>query len=123
IARLPENQRPRFLLNASAVGIYGDRGDEVLAENAPPGDGYLADLCAEWESAAREAEPLGLRVVLLRTGVVFGKGGAAFEKLAKIFKAGIGGKLGSGRQWMPWIHIDDLRAAIVHAALSENLHG
>ncbi len=123
IARLPEGGRPRFLLNGSAVGIYGDRGDDVLQEDAPAGDGFLADLCAEWESAAREAEPLGVRVVLLRTGVVLGEGGAAFEKLAKVFKAGIGGKLGSGRQWMPWIHIDDLRAAIIHAALSENLSG
>ncbi len=123
IAKLPENERPEVLVNASAIGIYGDRGDEILREDAHPGTDYLAELCSDWEDAARDAESLGVRVVRLRIGVVLGKGGAAFEKLRTVFQSFIGGKLGSGEQWMPWIHIDDLRAAIVHAVLSESLSG
>lgn len=123
IRLLPAEDRPKVLINGSAVGIYGDRGDEILTESSAPGSGYLADLCHEWEQAAIEAESLGVRVILLRTGVVLGHGGEAFEKLVRVFKSGIGGKLGHGRQWMPWIHIDDIRAAIVHAVFSENLSG
>ncbi len=123
IRRLPETERPAVLVNASAVGFYGDRGDEILAEDAAPGSGYLADLCREWEAAADEAEPLGVRVVKVRIGIVLGRGGEAFEKLHGVFKFGIGGKLGNGRQWMPWIHVDDLRAAIVHAVISRSLSG
>jgi uncharacterized protein (TIGR01777 family) len=123
IAKLPENERPKVLVNASAVGIYGDRGDEILNDTARSGPGYLADLCGDWEDAAHDAESLGVRVVRLRIGVVLGKNGPAFEKLRTVFKACIGGRLGSGLQWMPWIHVDDLRAAIVHAVLSENLTG
>ena len=110
-------------MNASAVGIYGDRGDEILNDTARPGAGYLADLCGDWEDAAHDAESLGVRVVCLRIGVVLGKSGPAFEKLRTVFKACIGGRLGSGMQWMPWIHVDDLRAAIVHTVLSEKLAG
>ena len=123
IRTLPAEARPKVLINGSAVGIYGDRGDEVLTESSAPGDGYLAELCREWEQAAVEAESLGVRVVLLRTGVVLGHGGEAFEKLVRIFKSGIGGRLGDGRQWMPWIHADDIRAAIVHAVFSASLSG
>lgn len=123
IAKLPENERPKVLVNASAVGIYGDRGDEILSDTARSGAGYLADLCGDWEDAAHDAESLGVRVVRLRIGVVLGKNGPAFEKLRTVFKACIGGRLGSGLQWMPWIHVDDLRAAIVHAIISENLTG
>ena len=123
IAKLPENDRPKVLVNASAVGIYGDRGDEILNDDARSGSGYLADLCSDWEDAARDAESLGVRVVRLRIGVVLGKSGPAFEKLRTVFRAGIGGRLGSGLQWMPWIHVDDLRAAIVHAVLSDTLAG
>lgn len=113
IAALPEGERPGILLNASAVGIYGGRGDELLDESSAPGEGYLAGLCDAWEKAADRAEPLGVRVVKFRTGVVLGKGGQAFEKLMTVFKLGIGGRLGDGQQWMPWIHIDDLRRAMV----------
>lgn len=120
---LPEEQRPKVLINGSAVGYYGDRGDEILSESSSPGQGYLADLCREWEEAAIEAESLGVRVVRIRIGVVLGHGGEAFEKLTRIFKWGVGGRLGNGRQWMPWIHVDDLRAAIVHALVSDNLTG
>ncbi|MEO7098476.1 MAG: TIGR01777 family oxidoreductase [Luteolibacter sp.] len=123
IAKLPENERPKVLVNASAVGIYGDRGDEILTETSLIGGGYLADLCRDWEDAALAAEALGVRVVRLRTGIVLGRDGGAFKKLRPVFKLGIGGRLGSGRQWMPWIHLDDLRAAILHGILSESLAG
>ena len=123
IARLPADERPKVLVNASAVGIYGDRGDEILTETSRRGTGYLADLCHDWEHAAQDAESLGVRVIRLRTGIVLGKNGAAFEKLLSVFKLGIGGRLGSGTQWMPWIHLADHRAAIVHALLSETLAG
>lgn len=119
IAALPEGERPGVLLNASAVGIYGDRGDELLEETASRGEGYLADLCDAWEKAADHAEPLGVRVVKFRTGVVLGKGGQAYEKLVTVFKLGIGGRLGDGRQWMPWIHIDDLRRSMVFSIINE----
>jgi uncharacterized protein len=123
ISELPGNERPELLLNGSAVGIYGDRLDERLDESSSRGAGYLADLCAEWEAAAARAEPLGVRVVMFRIGVVLGKGGQAFEKLHKVFKAGIGGRLGSGRQWMPWIHVGDLRRAMVFCILNGKIHG
>jgi uncharacterized protein (TIGR01777 family) len=123
IRTLPPDQRPRVLVNASAVGIYGDRHDEILTDNAASGSGYLADLCREWESAAQSAESLGVRVVRIRIGIVLGREGSAFKKLITVFKSGIGGRLGSGKQWMPWIHVEDLRAAIVHAATSDTLSG
>lgn len=123
IAKLPPAERPQVLINASAVGFYGDRGDEVLSESAGRGEGYLADLCSEWEDAALVAESLGVRVVRMRIGVVLGKDGPAFRKLMFVFKLGVGGKLGSGNQWMPWIHLADLRAAMVHAACSATLVG
>ncbi len=123
IAKLPDGLRPKVLVNASAVGIYGDRGDEILAESARRGTGYLADLCGEWEQAAADAESLGVRVVRLRIGIVLGRNGPAFKKLLVVFKLGLGGPLGSGKQWMPWIHLTDLRGAIVHAVFSENLTG
>jgi len=123
LSRLPADARPKVLINASAVGIYGDRGDEVLTEESVPGSGYLANLCQAWEAAALEAAALGVRVVCLRTGVVLGREGPAFERLAWVFRAGLGGRLGSGRQWMPWIHVADHRAAILHALGSEALSG
>ena len=123
IAALPENERPAVLLNASAVGYYGDRGDEVLNESASPGSGYLADLCAAWEKAADPASALGVRVVKIRIGVVLGKGGRAFERLLLVFKSGIGGRLGNGQQWMPWIHIDDLRRAMLFSIENESVSG
>jgi uncharacterized protein (TIGR01777 family) len=123
IRRLPAEARPKVIVNSSAVGVYGARGDEVLSESSAQGTGYLADLCRDWEAAALEAEALGVRVVRLRIGVVLGHGGGALEKLLPVFKLGLGGRLGSGRQWMPWIHVDDLRAAIVRAVFSEQLSG
>lgn len=123
IAALPAADRPEVLLNGSAVGFYGDGGDAVLTEDAQAGEGYLAELCDAWEKAAHGAEALGVRTVLLRTGVVLGKGGQAFEKLMTVFKLGIGGRLGSGKQWMPWIHVDDLRAAMVFCLRERGIAG
>lgn len=117
---------PRVLVNGSAVGIYGDRGDESLTEASEIGDGYLAGLCAEWEEAASSLVDLGVAVALLRTGVVLGRGGEAWEKMRRVFALGLGGKFGSGKQWMPWIHVDDLAGGIVYAvehALSGPLNG
>jgi len=123
IAALPEGERPQVLLNASAVGIYGDRGDEILDEASAAGEGYLADLCDAWEKSADRATPLGVRVIKFRTGVVLGKGGQAYEKLISVFKMGIGGRLGDGQQWMPWIHVEDLRRAMVFCIGSEAAQG
>jgi len=123
IAILPKEERPSVLLNASAVGFYGGRGDELLDDDDSKGEGYLADLCAAWEDAATEAEALGLRVLRFRTGIVLGAGGQAFEKLKTVFKAGIGGRLGNGKQWMPWIHVTDLRRAMAHSISNTELTG
>lgn len=100
--------RPVLLMNASAVGFYGPRGDEELTEDAPSGDGFLASLCREWEGAARAAERLGVRVVMPRIGVVLGRDGGALTKMLPIHRLGLGGQLGHGRQWISWIHLDDL---------------
>lgn len=123
IQSLPESERPQVWVNGSAVGIYGNRGDEVLTEESAMGEGYLAELCNEWELAALPAKSLGVRVVCMRTGIVIGNGGGALQQMLPIFKWGLGGRLGSGRQWMPWIHIDDLRGGIVHAVLTESVDG
>lgn len=99
--------KPKFLINASAVGYYGPRGDEVVNEDSTPGNDFLSRLCVEWENEARNAEGHGVRLALLRTGIVLGKGKGALAKMVPPFKMFFGGRLGSGKQWMPWIHIDD----------------
>jgi uncharacterized protein (TIGR01777 family) len=99
--------KPKFLINASAVGYYGPRGDEVVTEDSTPGNDFLSRLCVEWENEARNAEGHGVRLALLRTGIVLGKGKGALAKMVPPFKMFFGGRLGSGKQWMPWIHIDD----------------
>jgi uncharacterized protein (TIGR01777 family) len=99
---------PRALVNASAIGVYGPRGDEELTEQSPPGNDYLATVCLDWEQAAREAELAGIRVVMIRTGVVLDKLGGALAQMLTPFKLGVGGPLASGRQWMSWIHHEDL---------------
>lgn len=125
IAERPAAERPRVLLNASAVGVYPSSGDRELRERSEfaPGEGRMATLCRDWEAAANEAASHGLRVVLLRTGIVLGKGGEAWERLRKLFSLGLGGRLGSGHQWMPWIHLADEIAAIAFALETENLSG
>lgn len=107
----------KVFLNASAIGIYGDRGEKKLPESTPAGEGYLADLCRDWEEAVQVPDPV--RVVLLRTGVVLGKGGGAWARMRPIFKWGIGGRLGNGRQWMPWIHLKDEIGVIVFCLENE----
>lgn len=111
--------RPRVLVSASAVGYYGSRGDEVLKEGAKPGDDFLAEVCAAWESEAGRASRLGVRVVTPRIGLVLGKGGGALERMLLPFKLGLGGRLGSGKHWVPWIHLDDLVNLLLHAANQE----
>ncbi len=109
-------QLPRTLISASAIGYYGDRGDELLTEDSPPGSGFLAEVCQEWEAAANEAAGLGVRVVVLRIGIVLGRDGGALARMLPIFCAGLGGRLGDGRQWMSWIHVADL-VGLVHFLL------
>ncbi|MDF1752791.1 MAG: TIGR01777 family oxidoreductase [Verrucomicrobiales bacterium] len=113
-------ERPKVFACASAVGIYGDRGDEWLDEEADAGFGFLADVTRQWESVAIKAADMDVRTVLLRIGFVVGESGGAIPTLENVFKMGLGGKLGSGKQWMPWIHIDDV-ATMIHTCLENRL--
>ncbi len=115
-------QRPATLICGSAIGYYGSRADEVLTEASAPGSGFMADVCIAWEKEATLAESLGIRLVKLRTGVVLGANGGALAKMMPPFKAGMGGKLGHGDQWMSWIHLDDL-VGIIQFALDNPLQG
>jgi len=115
--------RRGVLVSGSAVGYYGDRGDESLTESSAHGDDFLARLCIGWESAARKAENLGARVVLLRTGVVLGRAGGALAQMLPPFRVGLGGPVGSGAQFVSWIGIDDLVGAIHHAIVHDELAG
>lgn len=117
------SQRPRVFVCASGVGFYGPRGDEELDEYAPPGRDFLAQVCVEWEEAATRADRFGVRVVSSRIGFVLGKGGGALAKLVPIFKAFAGGKLGNGKQWVPWVHLDDVVGAMLHALSEPSLMG
>ncbi|HTQ08141.1 MAG TPA: TIGR01777 family oxidoreductase [Polyangiaceae bacterium] len=116
-------KRPRVLVNSSAVGYYGDRGDETLDEASVPGMGFLAELCVAWEAAAARAEASGVRVVRLRTGVVLGQGGGMLAAVLPLFRAGLGGRLGDGRQWLSFIHLDDLVELVATALVDERFHG
>lgn len=104
--------RQRVLLNASAVGYYGDTGDRLVDESAAPGSDFLAQVCARWEAATAPAEQAGVRVVLLRTGLVLGEGAMLTKVLGLVFRAGLGGRMGSGQQYWPWISLDDEVGAI-----------
>lgn len=115
--------RPSVLVNASAIGYYGPRGDEPLDESAPPGTGFLAETCRAWEDEARRARSLGVRVAWLRFGLVLGRDGGALAKMVPPFRAFIGGPLGSGRQWVSWIHRDDVAALIEWALAAEAAGG
>lgn len=110
LAGLP--RPPRTVLVASATGFYGDRGDDLLDEDSSPGAGFLADLCREWEEAASPAIDAGIRVTHMRFGVVLSSRGGALERMLPAFRIGMGGRLGSGRQWMSWVHLDDAVAAV-----------
>jgi uncharacterized protein len=114
--------KPKVLVNASAVGFYGDSGEAILDETSPEGHDFLADVCRDWEQAALGAEAHGLRVVRIRTGVVLGRGGA-LEKMLPAFKMGAGGKIGSGEQYMSWIHLDDLVSMYVNAIDDDRWRG
>ena len=118
----PEH-RPRVLVCASGAGFYGDTGSNTVDESSPRGEGFLADVCAGWERAAQRAEALGMRVVTLRTGMVLGREGGAFPLLRRIFGLGMGGRLGSGEQWMSWVHIDDAVQIMLRAATTESVRG
>jgi uncharacterized protein len=109
-----QSHRPSVLVCASAVGIYGSRGDEILTEKSPPGSGFLPRVAIDWEASGQAAEALDIRVVNLRLGMVLGRGGA-LAKLLLPFRLGVGGRLGSGRQWMSWIHVDDVVSLILFA--------
>jgi uncharacterized protein (TIGR01777 family) len=116
-------RKPKVFVCASAIGYYGDRGDESLDEAAEPGEGFLSDLCRQWEEAARQAEESGIRVVSLRIGVVLGHDGGALQPMLPPFRMGFGGKVGSGRQWMSWIHVRDLAGLIHHALETDSVKG
>jgi uncharacterized protein (TIGR01777 family) len=111
------------LVSASAVGYYGDRGDEEISESSPAGRGFLAEVCAEWEHEALAAEDLGIRVVCVRIGIVLAQGGGALAKMLTAFRLGAGGRLGDGRQWMPWVHLDDVVGILLHASQDARIKG
>jgi uncharacterized protein len=115
--------KPRVLICASAIGFYGDRGDEILGEKSARGRGFLAEVCGEWEDASRIASEAGIRTVNVRFGVVLSPKGGALGKMLTPFKLGLGGRIGSGRQWMSWIHVEDIVGGIHHAMQTEALSG
>ncbi len=117
------SSKPRVFLCASAVGFYGNRGDEVLTEDSPAGSGFAAELGDEWEAVSRIAADAGIRTVNLRIGVVLTPHGGALGKMLTPFKLGLGGRIGSGRQWWSWIHIDDIVGAVQYALRTESLSG
>jgi len=117
------DRKPSVLLSGSAVGYYGDRGDESVDEESASGTDFLAGVARDWESAAVAAQDAGVRVVLLRTGIVLAPHGGALERLLPPFRLGVGGPIGSGRQWMSWIALDDHLRAMEHAIATDGLHG
>lgn len=121
LARL--GRAPSVLVSASAVGYYGNRGDEVLTEASGPGEGFLADVCEEWEAAALPAVEAGIRLVTIRSGIVLGRGGGVLARLLTPFRLGLGGRVGDGRQWMSWITLVDEVRAILHALATDALAG
>jgi uncharacterized protein (TIGR01777 family) len=116
-------RKPAVLVNQSAVGIYGDRGDAIVDESTDPGEGFDADVTREWESAAREVEPSGVRLVVLRTGHVLDSRGGLLGRMLTPFKLGVGGPIAGGNQYMPWIHIDDEIGIILWALENEDVSG
>lgn len=115
--------RPRVFVCASAIGFYGNRGDEVLREDSPSGQGFLPEVCREWEEASRIAANAGIRTVNIRIGLVLSPKGGALTNMLTPFKLGLGGRIGSGQQWWSWIHVDDIVGAIHHALDTESLSG
>ncbi|HTR21397.1 MAG TPA: TIGR01777 family oxidoreductase [Gemmatimonadales bacterium] len=121
LARL--ETKPQVLICASAMGIYGDRGEETLTEQSEPGTGFLADLGRDWEAAAAPAERVGIRVVSLRTGLVLASRGGVLAPMLLPFRLGLGGPIGNGRAWWSWVTVDDVVQIILFALTSDNLHG
>jgi len=121
ISRLKD--KPKVLVASSAIGFYGERGDEEVTESSSAGDNFLAHVCRDWEAESRRAEDAGIRTVLLRTGIVLSKDGGALGTMLMPFKLGVGGVVGSGKQWMSWISMDDHIAVINYALENENLRG
>ena len=117
------SRKPAVLVSGSAMGVYGDRGDEVLTEESPPGEGFLPDLVVAWEEATAPAADAGIRVAHIRTGLVLDRDGGALPKLMPLFRFGLGGRMGSGRQWWSWITIDDEVRAIRHLIVTETASG
>ncbi len=115
--------KPKVLIASSAIGFYGERGEEELVESSAPGDNFLAGVCREWEAESRRAEDAGIRTVLLRTGIVLSKDGGALATMLTPFKLGVGGVVGSGKQWMSWISLDDEIDVINFAIENENIRG
>jgi uncharacterized protein (TIGR01777 family) len=115
--------KPGVMLSGSAIGIYGDRGDDVLTESSTLGDDFLAAVCKEWEAATQPASDAGIRVVHSRTGIVFSKDRGALPKLVMPFRFGVGGRLGSGEQWMSWVALTDVVGAMQHALAHESMRG
>ncbi|MBI3644769.1 MAG: TIGR01777 family protein [Acidobacteriales bacterium] len=123
-AALAQTQSPpRVLICASAIGFYGNRGDELLTESSPAGQGFLPEVSGAWEAASRVAADAGIRTVNLRIGLVLSPKGGALEKMLTPFQLGLGGRLGSGQQWWSWIHVDDIVGAVHHAVHTESLAG
>jgi uncharacterized protein (TIGR01777 family) len=114
---------PKFLVNASAIGYYGPRSDEELTEDSLPGDDFLARLCIDWEKAARSAEPAGVRVAVVRVGVVLDRQGGALRQMLKPFKMFVGGPVGSGKQWVSWVHHQDLVGLLLLALENPEARG
>ena len=117
------DRKPKVLVAASAIGFYGNRGDNIVNETSKPGKGFLPDVCVAWETAAQSAATYGMRVVNLRIGVVLGRGGGALAQMLPFFRMGAGGRIGSGRQWMSWIHLDDLVGLFELALENETIAG
>jgi len=115
--------RPRAFICASAIGYYGDRGDEILREESAPGNDFLAQVCREWETATQPATSAGIRIVNTRFGVILSRDGGALPKMLPPFRMGVGGRIGNGRQWMSWIHIADVVGAIEHALDNPSVTG
>ncbi|GAB2740714.1 TIGR01777 family oxidoreductase [Streptomyces bullii] len=123
VASLDEGERPRVFVNGSAIGYYGETGDRAVDESAPPGEGFLPSLCVEWENAAAPARDAGVRTVFTRTGLVVARGGGAWGRLFPLFRAGLGGRLGDGRQYWSFIALHDEVAAIRHLIDRDDLSG
>jgi hypothetical protein len=117
--------KPKVFICASAIGFYGDRGDEALTEQSAPGKGFLSEVCQEWEAAATAARAFNIRVVQVRIGVVLAapNEGGALPQMLPIFKLGLGGNLGNGKQWFPWVHVDDVVGILQHAIINEIVAG